>query len=178
MTYQNQKRNQKNKMEIERKFLINKLPENLSGYPVDTILQAYISTNPVLRVRQKNEDYILTLKSGGLLAREEIEMPLEKDSFIHLLSKKDGICIEKKRYKIPDGKGNLIELDVFEGDYHGFIMAEVEFPTIAQAEAYQPPAWFGSEVTMDPRFHNSNLSRRTKEEVCEFLHLIREWEEA
>lgn len=158
-------------MEIERKFLIKSLPDNLESYPCDTLIQAYISTEPVIRVRQKNEDYILTLKSAGLLAREEVEMPLTEDSFKHLLAKKDGISIEKKRYKIPDAP-YLIELDVFEGDYKGFCMAEVEFPDIDSANAYKAPAWFGPEVTMDSRFHNSSLSKRNPEEVQNFLELI------
>lgn len=82
-------------MEIERKFLIKSLPDDLNHYPCDTLTQAYISTEPVIRVRQKNTDYILTLKSAGLLAREEVEMPLSEESFAHLLTKKDGISIEK-----------------------------------------------------------------------------------
>ena len=98
-------------------------------------------------------------------------MPLTEESFKHLLSKKDGISIKKKRYKIPDTP-YLIELDVFEGDYKGFCMAEVEFPDIDSANAYKTPAWFGSEVTMDSRFHNSSLSKRNPEEVQEFLELI------
>ncbi len=83
-------------MEIERKFLIKSLPDNLESYSCDTLIQAYISTEPVIRVRQKNEDYILTLKSVGLLAREEIEMPLTEESFKHLLSKKDGHFYQKE----------------------------------------------------------------------------------
>ena len=130
-------------MEIERKFLIKSLPDNLESYSCDTLIQAYISTEPVIRVRQKNEDYILTLKSAGLLAREEIEMLLTEESFKHLLSKKDGISIKKKRYKIPDT------------------------PYLINA-----PAWFGPEVTMDSRFHNSSLSKRNPAEVQEFLELI------
>ena len=73
-------------------------------------------------------------------------MLLTEESFKHLLSKKDGISIKKKRYKIPDTP-YLIELDVFEGDYNGFCMAEVEFPDIDSANAYNAPAWFGPEVT-------------------------------
>lgn len=160
-------------MEIERKFLIKSLPDNFESYSCDTLIQAYISTEPVIRVRQKNEDYILTLKSAGLLAREEIEMPLTEESFKHLLAKKDGISIKKKRYKIPDTP-YLIELDVFEGDYNGFCMAEVEFPDIDSANAYNAPAWFGPEVTMDSRFHNSSLSKRNPAEVQEFLELIQQ----
>ena len=159
-------------MEIERKFLIKSLPNNIKKYPHDILSQAYISTEPVIRVRQKNDDYILTLKSAGLLSREEVEMPLSKDSFAHLLSKKDGITIKKNRYKIPDGL-YIIELDIFEEDYKGFCMAEVEFPDIEQANSYQPPIWFGPEVTMDSRFHNSSLSKRTADEVKEFLNIIK-----
>lgn len=159
-------------MEIERKFLIHTLPEHLDDYPHDTISQAYISTCPVIRVRQKNDTYILTIKSGGLLAREEIEMPITRESFLHLLSKKDGIIIEKTRYKIPEEHGYTIELDIFHGVYEGFIMAEVEFPDITAANNYEPPKWFGTDVTMDGRFHNSSLSGRTPQEVKEFIHLF------
>ena len=134
-------------MEIERKFLIKSLPDDLNHYPCDTLTQAYVSTEPVIRVRQKNTDYILTLKSSGLLAREEVEMPLSEESFTHLLTKKDGISIEKKRYKIPDTP-YLIELDVFEGDYSGFCMAEVEFPDIEHANAYKAPSIGRTELNL------------------------------
>ena len=111
------------------------------------------------------------IKKEDYRAREEVEMPLSEESFAHLLTKKDGISIEKKRYKIPDTP-YLIELDVFEGDYSGFCMAEVEFPDIEHANAYTAPSWFGPEVTMDSRFHNSSLSKRTPDQIKEFLRLI------
>lgn len=157
-------------MEIERKFLVTRLPENLDSYPHDKISQAYISTDPVIRIRQKNEDYILTVKSSGLLAREEVEMPLTKESFSHLMTKAEGVLIEKTRYKIPDLSGLLMELDLFHGVYDGFIMAEVEFPDLQTAQSYNPPPWFGPEVTQNPEYHNSRLSKRSKEEISAFLH--------
>ena len=159
-------------MEIERKYLIKTLPEKLDTYPHDDISQAYISTDPVIRIRKKNQNHILTLKSQGLLAREEVEMPISKESFLHLLNKKDGINIEKTRYKIPESHGYLIELDVFHGDYEGFIMAEIEFPDMESANSYEAPGWFGKDVTLDSRFHNSNLSKRSPEEITEFLNFI------
>lgn len=164
-------------MEIERKFLIKALPPNLETYPHDTLMQAYLSTDPVIRVRQKNEDYILTVKSSGLLARQETELPLTGHSFKHLLEKKDGIAIEKMRYKIPEKDGYTIELDVFSGVYEGFCMAEVEFPSIEAAESYEPPTWFAAEVTMDARFHNSSMSTRSPESVTDFLALFRQMQE-
>lgn len=160
-------------MEIERKFLIRELPENLADYPHEAISQAYICTAPVIRVRKKGESHILTLKGGGMLARQEIEMPIPEESFQHLLGKTDGILIEKTRYRIPEEGGLTIELDVFGGIYKGFCMAEVEFPDLDRANTYQPPAWFGPEVTMDRRFHNSCLSSNSPEEAAAFMEAIR-----
>ena len=85
-------------------------------------------------------------------------MSLTEESFKHLLSKKDGISIKKKRYKIPDTP-YLIELDVFEGDYNGFCMAEVEFPDEETANHFTPPKWFGEDVTFSSSYHNSTLSK-------------------
>ena len=105
------------------------------------------------------------------MVREEIEMPLSEKSFQSLYSKKEGIAIEKSRYTIPD-QGYTIELDVFHGPYQGFVMAEVEFPTLEEAKAYSAPDWFGKEVTEDTRFFNSALSSNTPEKVKSFMDLI------
>lgn len=156
-------------MEIERKYLIKHIPEHLDTYPHDELCQAYVSTSPVIRVRQKNDDYILTVKSAGMMERQEFELALTSDSFHHLLSKKEGMVISKTRYKIPDANGYTIELDFFHGVYKGLIMAEVEFPSVEEAKSYNPPAWFGPEVTCDQRFFNSNLCMNTAFEVKELM---------
>ena len=57
-------------MEIERKYLIHKLPENLDTYPYKKIEQAYLCTEPVVRIRKQNQEYFLTYKGKGLLVRE------------------------------------------------------------------------------------------------------------
>ena len=159
-------------MEIERKFLVTKLPDNLKDYPHDELSQAYVSTSPVIRVRKKNDDYILTLKSGGMLAREEIEMPITEASFNHLKNKRDGMIISKTRYKIPEEHGYTIELDLFHDAYEGFCMAEVEFGSVEEAKAFLPPDWFGKEVTFDRRFHNSWLCGNTPAETAAFLQEV------
>ncbi len=159
-------------MEIERKFLVKDLPENLQEYPHDELCQAYVCTSPVIRVRQKNDEYILTLKSGGMMARQEIEMKIPKETFNHLKEKKDGMIISKTRYKIPENNGYTIELDVFHDVYEGFVMAEVEFPSIEEANSYTPPEWFGQDVTYDRRFHNSQLCENTPKEVAAFLTYV------
>lgn len=142
-------------MEIERKFLIKELPD-LTQFTNHHITQGYLNTNPVVRVREDGDKYYLTYKGKGLLAREEANLPLTKEAFEHLVEKSDGKIIRKTRYLIPFDP-YTIELDVFEGDHAPLIMAEVEFPSIEEANSFTPPAWFGKEVTNDPAYHNSNM---------------------
>lgn len=146
-------------MEIERKYLIEQLPENLSSYACRIIEQGYLCVEPVVRIRRDNDKYELTYKSKGLMAREEYNMPLTKEAYEHLLSKVDGRVIRKKRYMIPLDEILTIELDVFEGDLAPLILAEVEFPSEEMAMDFVPPEWFGEDVTFSTKYHNSNLSQ-------------------
>lgn len=146
-------------MEIERKYLIDSLPEHLDDFPHKELEQAYLCTNPVVRVRREGEEYVLTYKSGGLMVREEYNLPLNQEAYEHLLKKADGIVISKTRYILPEKDGLRIELDVFHGKHDGLILAEVEFPTKEAANAYCPPEWFGEDVTYSIKYHNSNLSK-------------------
>ncbi len=158
-------------MEIERKFLINKdaIPSQLSDYPHNELEQAYIITNPVLRIRKKDSSYILTYKGQGLMKREETEFPLTEEAYQKLLSKSEGNIITKTRYKIPEKNALTIELDLFHGLFEGLYLAEVEFSSEEDALSYQPPAWFGKEVTNETTFHNSTLSQMTPDEISELL---------
>ena len=142
-------------MEIERKFLIKKLPENLESYPCLSLEQAYLCTDPVVRVRRQNDEYYMTYKGRGLMEREEYNLPLNEKAYAHLKAKADGRTITKKRYCIPLGE-LTIELDLFSSP-KGLIMAEVEFPTREAALSFIPPEWFGEDVTEDERYHNSNM---------------------
>ena len=95
-----------------------------------------------------------------MMAREEYNLPLTKESYEHLLPKADGIVITKKRYVLPLGTENLkAELDIFEGRHEGLRIVEVEFESEEQANRFTPPAWFGEDVTFDGRYHNSHLSQ-------------------
>lgn len=144
-------------MEIERKFTIKQLPD-LTPFPCKKIVQAYLNTDPVIRIRRENDDYYLTYKGSGLLAREEYNMPLNKEAFEHLLPKTDGIVISKTRYCIPYEK-YTIELDIFEDQLAPLIMAEVEFESKQEALDFVMPEWFLEDVTNDIRYHNSNMSK-------------------
>ena len=158
-------------MEIERKFTIRQLPENLVQYECRIIEQGYLCTAPVVRIRRDNDDYYLTYKGRGLMAREEYNLPLTKEGYEHMLPKADGNIIRKKRYMIPlafpsyqegydpdpeKDQDLTIELDIFSSPTD-LIMAEVEFASEAAANAFLPPSWFEKDVTTDPRYHNSNM---------------------
>lgn len=146
-------------MEIERKYLIRQLPDHLENYPCRLIEQGYLNTSPVIRIRRDNDRFELTYKSGGLMAREEYNLPLTQEAYLHLLPKIDGRLIRKRRYMIPLDKDLTVELDVFDADLAPLILAEVEFPDLPSAEAFVPPEWFGEDVTFSGEYHNSYLSR-------------------
>ena len=84
-------------MEIERKFLIKNIPENLDSYAFHLIEQGYLCTDPVVRVRRQDDDYFLTYKGKGLLAREEYNLPLTQSGYEHLIKKADGNIISKRQ---------------------------------------------------------------------------------
>lgn len=160
-------------MEIERKFTIKKLPKNLEHYPSLYIEQAYLNTAPVIRVRKQEDSYYLTYKGSGMMEREEYNFPLNEEAYYHLRSKADGIIISKRRYLItledpqfaeggprpPKGYTLTIELDVFDEPLAPLIMAEVEFGSREAAETFIPPDWFLEDVTYNPTYHNSTLSK-------------------
>jgi len=148
-------------MEIERKFLVETAPENFESYPFHMIEQAYLCTEPVVRIRREDSSYYLTYKSKGLLSREEYNLPLTEEAYRHLLTKADGNILTKKRYLIPvDGRDDLtIEFDVFEGKFEGLMLAEVEFSSEEDALAFVPPSWFSRDVTFTREYQNSRLSK-------------------
>ncbi len=149
-------------MEIERKYLIARLPDHLEQYEYKEIEQGYLNTDPVVRIRRSNEKYTLTYKGSGLMTREEYNLPLNKESFYHLRGKVDGRIIKKRRYLIPyrtSAGEYLIEFDVFDGDLKPLLLAEVEFETEEAANSFVPPDWFGEDVTFSTTYHNSTLSK-------------------
>lgn len=145
-------------MEIERKYLVKKVPTSLSDYPCRKIEQGYLCTSPVVRIRKDNDKYELTYKSKGLMVREEYNLPLNHEAYEHLKEKIDGRLIQKIRYMIPY-KNHTIELDVFEGDLSALVLAEVEFASEEEANAFLPPEWFDRDVTFCGLYHNSALSK-------------------
>lgn len=161
-------------MEIERKFTVKDLPDNLDQYAFRHIEQAYLNTNPVIRIRKEDEQYYMTYKGSGMMAREEYNLPLTMEAYYHLLLKADGRIISKRRYLIPLNNPQFqqkegfpappedytltIELDVFEGELAPLVIAEVEFGSKESAQAFLPPEWFDEDVTYNEKYHNSYLA--------------------
>lgn len=159
-------------MEIERKFLLKSLPDNLADYPCRHIEQAYLNVDPVVRVRKEDDTCYITYKGKGMMAREEHNLPLTTEAYYHLREKADGNIISKKRYLIPLKNPGFkagfpappadytltIELDVFDEPFSPLILAEVEFGSKEAAEAFVPPDWFWEDVTYCREYHNSYMA--------------------
>lgn len=154
-------------MEIERKYAINNLPEDLSQYKYKKIEQGYLCNNPTIRIRKSNDDYILTYKSklgigdrkaGSAIIHNEVELPLTKEAYDKLIPKTETNLVRKTRYIIPLQDGLTAELDVFEGNLSGLVFVEVEFPDEKSSNEFVPPFWFGKDLSGDKRFSNYYLS--------------------
>lgn len=146
-------------MEIERKYLIDNLPEHLEDYPHKKIEQGYLCTSPVVRIRRQEDTCFLTYKSDGLMSREEYNLPLTKEAYEHLKPKTDGYLISKTRYFLPLDDTHTVELDIFDAPFAPLCVAEVEFASLEEAENFTPPHWFGKDVTFDGSYHNSAMSQ-------------------
>jgi adenylate cyclase len=143
--------------EIERKFLV--VDDGWREKAVGTAFrQGFLSTEPerTVRVRLAGSRGSITIKGKTVGARRdefEYEIPVE-----HAQQMLDTLCkrplIEKVRYRLPVG-GHIWEIDVFEGDNAGLVVAEIELAR--EDEAFEKPAWVGEEVTGDPRYFNSSL---------------------
>lgn len=157
-------------MEIERKFLVKELPDNLEQYPHVEIEQGYLCTSPTLRIRRAGDVYWLTVKerlavgSGAIHNREE-EFRLPADKYFLLKGKCEGRMVRKTRYRIPLTEELVAELDIFHGDHEGLRIVEVEFPSTIMADNFTPPHWFGADVSHLPHYRNSFLVFNRMEQV-------------
>ncbi|MDE6025229.1 MAG: CYTH domain-containing protein [Lachnospiraceae bacterium] len=170
-----------NNMEIEKKYLINRLPDKLDDYVHHHIEQGYVCTHPVIRIRKKltyksgsliGQKLILTIKGDGMLSRREFELEIDDSSFDCLSQKVSGNIISKNRYEIPLENNLMLELDIFDGLFKGLIIGEIEFPDEEMAKKYNPPDYIGREVTFDERFHNSILSSMSESDISDLLTLM------
>jgi len=146
--------------EIERKFLVRELPENIETFPCAEILQGYLAVSvdgTEVRLRNIGNVYILTAKSGKGISRHEREIELPKEHFEQLWPMTEGKRVEKRRYTIAKSD-YTIEFDIYHGTLHGLKTAEVEFKTQDEANSFILPSWLDKDVTLDERYKNKNLA--------------------
>ena len=145
-------------IEIERKFLVDENPFHLAKKSL-RIRQGYIvnDQNQVIRVREKGDDYFLTIKGNNIgISRLEFDFPISKDDAEQLMKH---FCqtttIDKTRHYV-EYKGFTWEVDEFHGDNNGLVVAEIELES--EDEDFEIPDWAGEEVTPDERYYNMNLA--------------------
>lgn len=148
-----------NNQEIERKFLTKTIPFELNKFKYKNITQLYISTSPTIRIRKSDNNYYLTVKSKGHICRQEFEVKITENEYIHLSTKADTLPLSKRRYLVPLDKNLTAEIDIYDGNLTGLITTEVEFSTIKDAEDFVPPNWMGKDITYDKRYKNTYLSK-------------------
>jgi adenylate cyclase len=144
--------------EIERKFLVATLPDELPIESESNVAQGYLATGAdEVRVRRRGDDHVLTVKRGSGLSREEVEVPLTREAFEQLWPLTAGRRVEKTRMTIPV-EGAVAEVDVYRGPLAGLVTVEVEFDEADDASRFSPPFWFGPELTGDSRYSNQSLA--------------------
>jgi len=145
-------------VEIERKFLVANDGWRVGADEGTPLVQAYIHIADVcsVRVRRQGDEARLTIKGGdGTIERQEFEYPIpvaDAEAMIASLCMRP--VLRKRRFKVPVGR-HTWEVDVFEADNAGLVMAEVELGSVD--EAFERPAWVGQEVSGDPRYLNAAL---------------------
>lgn len=146
--------------EIERKYLV-KGSDWKAAVTGQFYRQGYLSSHPdrTVRVRTTDDQAYLTIKgkTSGV-SRPEYEYAIPYEDAVELLNQ---LCekplIEKVRYKVPY-EGLLWEVDEFQGENQGLIVAEVELTDENQTIAL--PSWIDQEVTADERYYNANLFKQ------------------
>lgn len=150
-------------LEIEKKYLV--LPQQLDQHvqldqhPFKPMVQGYLASSDlvVIRIRVSQDHGRLTIKQRGAgIKRIEVERELNLEEANELLSLCGTKKVEKQRYFIAHGN-YTIELDIFLGENAGLMVAEVEFEDEEEANAFEPPEWFSTEVSGDLRYYNHYL---------------------
>ncbi|WP_036301968.1 CYTH domain-containing protein [Methylotenera sp. L2L1] len=144
-------------LEIERKFLVIGNEWQLAAGV--KFSQGYLNRdkNRTVRVRVAGEQGFLTIKGathGATRTEFEYEIPLaDAESLLDLCERP---IIQKIR-RICDYKGFKWEVDEFQGENSGLVVAEIELQS--ETQSFEKPSWIGKEVTDDPRYYNSNLAQ-------------------
>jgi adenylate cyclase len=146
-------------IEIERKYLVRDDTWREQADQGAAYRQGYLAVGPpmAIRVRLSGDTAILNLKHATTdCRREEFEYPIPRaDGEAMIRDLCVGHVIEKTRYHVPFA-GHTWEVDVFDGDNAGLVVAEIELDALN--ESFESPAWLGREVSSDHRYLNAYLA--------------------
>lgn len=165
----------KQKLEIERKYLIKPLTEEVknTAYMVKEIKQSYLadSENYVVRIRssnefesekdrqiglcQKSQAYLTIKQKIGGIARPEYEFNIPIAD-AEMLIAQEKTAVEKVRYCIRSVENLTWELDDYKEKNEGLYTGEIELPTVDTEFIH--PDYILSEVTDDKKYSNHSLS--------------------
>lgn len=145
--------------EIERKFLVSTLPDEVIQQPKLAIEQGYLALDAngnEVRLRRMDGEYFLTVKSDGTILRQEYETKLSEAQFDALWEGTAGRRLRKDRY-ILERETHKIDVDIYHQPLKGLMVAEVEFNSLEEAGKYQKEEWMSREVTHLSFLKNKNL---------------------
>ena len=152
-------------MEIERKFLLGGVPPTMRFARRQPIRQGYLALDgdTEVRIRMSPKGAVLTIKSGSGGVRVEEEISLQTRQAEALWELTEGRRVQKTRRRVRlAGAGAdpelVAEVDEYAGSLDGLVVVEVEFPDEEAARGFEPPAWFGRELTGDWRYANRSLA--------------------
>jgi CYTH domain-containing protein/CHAD domain-containing protein len=147
-------------MEIERKFRLPRAPAWLAARGGEEIEQGYlfVGERSEVRLRRRGDDLILTVKRGRGESRDELEVNLDPELFARLWAVTEGRRLAKRRTVVGLDDGLRAEVDVYADRLKGLFVVEVEFGSEQASREFEPPSWFGGEVTGDARYANQNLA--------------------
>ncbi len=145
--------------EIERKFLVRNESWRASAGRPASVRQAYLARSGSMSLRIRIKDNVqttLTIKSARAeIRRLEFEYKIPLADAAALLGLREGGIVEKLRYKLPK-HGLTWEIDVFQGENRGLVIAEIELPH--EDMVFERPDWLDREITSDPRYSNASLA--------------------
>jgi len=153
-------------VEVERAFVADDVPDPALLGPGVQLRQGYVASEGEVevRLRIREQDAALTIKAGRGMVRTEVELPLPPDDAEVLWEHTGGGRLAKQRHRVRVGD-HIAEVDVYDGALAGLCRVEVEFASREEANDFDPPAWFGREVTGDDRWRNASLARHGRPEV-------------
>lgn len=144
-------------LEIEHKYLVTDDSYKKLAAKKVHIMQGYISREKerTVRIRVKDSKAYITIKTKNIGdTRNEFEYEIPKSDALKLLKICNPPVIEKYRY-IVEFKGFTWEVDEFQGELCGIVIAEIELPT--SDTVYETPPFIGKNVTGMPEYYNSNI---------------------